>query len=164
MRKTFLSLFPRSWTYPGLSATSLVVSTLVTPSWWYSDLLFRSSSDSPSVILTHSWTCLSRQDPKVPSTLQENVDGSPNLSGYFQLEMFAECILYVVDFDIPGMPRHPVVSGPTRLTKVLGSGSFPLTLLAGPAVDATSPGVRATTCSTLTEAAVRHQTARQVCL
>ena len=54
---------------PVLSVTSLVVITLVTPGWWYSDLLFRSSSDSSSVILTPSWTCLSRQDLNVLSTL-----------------------------------------------------------------------------------------------
>ena len=54
---------------PVLSATSLVVITLVTPGWWYSDLLFRSSSDSSSVILTPSWTCLSGQDLNVLSTL-----------------------------------------------------------------------------------------------
>ena len=35
---------------PVLSVTSLVVITLVTPGWWYSDLLFRSSSDSSSVL------------------------------------------------------------------------------------------------------------------
>ena len=39
-----------------LSATSLVVTTLVTPGWWYSDLLLRVSSESSRVILTPSWT------------------------------------------------------------------------------------------------------------
>ena len=42
------------------------------------------------------------------------------------MEMFAESILYVLGFDVSG---------------ILGSGSLFLTLLAGPAVDATSPGV-----------------------
>ena len=57
------------------------------------------------------------------------------------MEMFAESILYVLGFDVSGMLLHLVVSTPARLRKVLGSGSLFLTLLAGPTVDATSPGV-----------------------
>ena len=73
------------------------------------------------------------------------------------MEMFAESILYVLGFDVSGMLLHLVVSTPARLRKVLGSGSLFLTLLAGPAVDATSPGVWVTTCFIFTEVAVRHQ-------
>ena len=58
------------------------------------------------------------------------------------MEMFAESILYVLGFDVSG---------------ILGSGSLFLTLLAGPAVDATSPDVWVTTCFIFTEVAVRHQ-------
>ena len=56
-----------------------------------------------------------------------------------------------------------MVSTPTRFSKVLGTDSLLLTHLAGFAVDTTFPGVWATPCSTLTEIAVRHQAARQVC-
>ena len=76
-----------------LSATSLVVTTLVTPGWWYSDLLFMSSSDLSSVILTPSWTCLSRQDLKVLSTLKENVEVSLTLSGCLSCRCFEKAFL-----------------------------------------------------------------------
>ena len=56
-----------------------------------------------------------------------------------------------------------MVSTPTRFSKVLGTDSLLLTHLAGFAVDTTFPGVWATPCSTLTEIAVRHEAARQVC-
>ena len=46
-----------------------------------------------------------------------------------------------------------MVSTPTRFSKVLGSGSNLLTLLASPTVDTASPGGRATASSTLTQPA-----------